>query len=110
MVCKVGKEEVAGLTSRSKAQSFHVVHFQFHNFMNHCIFPNGPHPPENQEKRKQDQVGQKRSKRKRTQRIPDMCMTDKILESGEQSKSGERQKGLEAGDRRILLQIMGQTL
>lgn len=76
--------------------------------MHHCIFPNSPHPPKNQEKRKQDQVGQKRSKRKRAQGIPDMCMTDKILESGEQSKLEERQERLEAGDRHILLQIMAQ--
>lgn len=82
--------------------------FGFITLCTTAFSPNSPQPPENQEKRKQYQVGQNRSKRKQAQGIPDMRMMDKILESGEQSKPGERQDEVEAGDRHILLQIMGQ--
>lgn len=77
--------------------------FGFITLCTTAFFPISPQPPGNQEKRKQYQVGQNKSKSKQAQGIPDMRMMDKILESGVQSKPGERQDEVEAGDRHILL-------
>lgn len=71
------------------------MYFQFHNFMHCCVSLNKTHLPEAQEERKQDQAGEKRSRRNVFKEFQ-MCVKEKILEAEDKVNK----KKVKEGDRR----------